>query len=245
MLSKVVPFMDPSRVPPGVSVVAFGDVHGHLDLVDAILRKTQVRAQLLPERRHVIVSLGDLVDRGPDSAGVIARLMGGVPGCEVVVLRGNHETLMLDFLAGSPAATPWLSWGGLETLQSYGVETKGLDIVGRDVEVLRARFRAKVPAGHIQFLKSRPLSTVIGDYFFVHAGARPGIPLDQQAEEDLIWIREDMHNSPYRFEKRIVHGHTPVDEPRIGPTQINIDTGACYGGKLTALLFEDDRISVY
>jgi len=245
MHRTVVPFPEPARVPPGLSIIAFGDVHGHLDLMEEILTKAQMRAATMPERRHVVISLGDLVDRGPDSAGVVERLMGGVPGCDLVVLRGNHETLMLEFLAGSSAATSWLSWGGLETLQSYGVDTAGLSVTGGDVEVLRRRFRARVPQSHVAFLKSRPLSATFGDYFFVHAGARPGIPLDEQEEQDLIWIREEMHVSPYRFEKRIVHGHTPVAAPRIGRTQINLDTGACYGGTLTAMLFEDARVRMF
>ena len=242
MQRKIVPFTEPARMPPGLSVIAIGDVHGHLALLDPILRQAQILAAQAPQRRHVVISLGDLVDRGPESAGVIARLMGGVPGCEVIVLRGNHETLMLDFLAGSPAATVWLNWGGLATLQSYGIAADHFSTGGNEVELLRRLFRAKIPASHLAFLKACPLSVTFGDYFFVHAGARPGIPLDQQMEQDLIWIREEMHDSPYRFEKRIVHGHTPVNEPRIGPNQINIDTGACYGGQLTALLFEDDRI---
>ena len=245
MQRNIVPFPEPARVPPGLSIIAFGDVHGHLDLMEEILRKAQARALAQPERRHVVISLGDLVDRGPDSAGVVSRLMGTVPGCELVVLRGNHETLMLEFLAGSAAATSWLNWGGLATLQSYGVDTAGLTLSGGDIEVLRHRFQAKVPASHVHFLKTRPLSATFGDYFFVHAGARPGIPLAEQLEEDLIWIREDMHKSPYRFEKRIVHGHTPVDAPRIGRTQINIDTGACYGGMLTAMLFEDEKVRMF
>jgi serine/threonine protein phosphatase 1 len=242
MQRNIVPFPEPARVPPGLSIIAFGDVHGHLALMEEILTKAQMRAAAQPERRHVLISLGDLVDRGPDSAGVVARLMGNVPGCELVVLRGNHETLMLAFLAGSAAATSWLSWGGLETLESYGVDTAGLSVTGGDVEILRQRFQARVPPAHVEFLRTRPLSASFGDYFFVHAGARPGIPLAEQVEHDLIWIRDD---SPYRFEKRIVHGHTPVDAPRIGRTQINIDTGACYGGMLTAMLFEDAKVRMF
>ena len=121
MQNRIVPFTLPPRVPAGTSIIAFGDVHGHLDLVEDILGQAAARARAKPGGRHIVISLGDLVDRGPDSRGVVARLMGDVPGCELFVIRGNHETLLMSFLKGDPDANVWLKWGGLETIRSYGV----------------------------------------------------------------------------------------------------------------------------
>ncbi|MDQ0390244.1 metallophosphoesterase family protein [Labrys monachus] len=238
-------FSDPPRVPAGFSIIAFGDVHGHLDLMEAILLKAQAHAARHPDRRHIVISLGDLVDRGPDSAGVVARVMATVPGCELIVLRGNHETLMMAFLDGDPEATTWLSWGGLATLQSYGVDTEGASLLSAgDVEHLRERFRARMVTTHLDFLRTRPLSVSFGDYFFVHAGVRPGVPLNLQAEQDLIWIRDEFLLSAERHEKKVVHGHTPAEAPEILDNRVNLDTGACYGGVLSAALFEDDRVEI-
>ena len=232
-------FSDPPRVPAGTSIIAYGDVHGHLDLMEAILRKAQARAALDPARRHIIISLGDLVDRGPDSAGVVQRMMGEVPGCELITLRGNHETLLMAFLDGDPEATTWLSWGGLETLRSYGVQTDGASLLSADdVETLRDDFRARMLPAHLAFLRSRPLNVTFGDYFFVHAGVRPGVPLAEQEDRDLIWIRDEFLHSKQRFEKKIVHGHTPVRKPDFNRNRINLDTKAYASGKLAAVLFE-------
>jgi len=246
MQNRIVPFTIPPRVPAGTSIIAFGDVHGHLELVEDILAQASARARARPDRRHIVISLGDLVDRGPDSRGVVARLMGTVPGCELHVIRGNHETLLMSFLQGDPDANVWVKWGGLETIRSYGVDTSGANPSSpSDIEAMRKEFRAKMIPEHLEFMRTRPLSVTLGDYFFVHAGARPDVPLAEQQEYDLIWIRDEFLPSGKLFEKKIVHGHTPVDEADFRTNRINLDTGACYGGTLTAAIFEDDDARVF
>ena len=244
-MADIIPFPTPPRVPPGMSIVAIGDVHGQLALLEPILRQVEARAAVRPERRHIVISLGDLVDRGPDSAGVVERLLRGVAGCELVVLKGNHEEALLDFLAGAADPRQWLGWGGLETLQSYRVPVQRSWLSGVDMAALHREFRLRLPQAHLDFFRRLPLSVSFGDYFFVHAGARPGVPLAEQQAHDLLWIREDMHKSSYRFEKKIVHGHTPVREPEFLRNRINLDTGAFASGRLTAALFEDDRVSLF
>lgn len=235
------PFPDPPRMPEGVSLVAIGDVHGRLDLLEPLLARLEARAAAEAGRRHILVSLGDLVDRGPDSAGVVARLLRGVGGCETVVLRGNHEQAMLDFLAGLPGSEQWLVWGGLDTLRSYGVEADLGDIGPDTAAFLRRRLAQRLPKPHLDFLAGLPLTAVYSDYLFVHAGIRPGIALAKQSPRDLVWIRDEFHRSAERFEKKVVHGHTPVAAPQFLANRINLDTGAFATGILTAALFEDDR----
>ena len=243
-MAEPIAFPEPPRMPAGTSIVAFGDVHGRLDLLEPILRRIETRAAQTPDRRHVVVSLGDIVDRGPDSAGVVERLLRGVAGCELVVLKGNHEQVMLDFWAGTPESWSWLTWGGLETLASYGIAVDAAPRGEAGVAALRRAVREHLPQVHLDFFRRLPLSVSFGDYFFVHAGARPGVPLAGQSEHDLLWIREELHLSGYRFEKKIVHGHTPVREPEFRRNRINLDTGAFATGRLTAALFEDDRVSL-
>lgn len=243
-MADIIAFPLPPRVPDGMSIVAIGDVHGHLALLEPILRQVEARAAVRPERRHVVVCLGDLVDRGPDSAGVVERLLAGVAGCELVALKGNHEAAMLDFIAGRLGPMAWLDWGGLETVESYGVPVRRSWLAGVDAPALLRDFRERLPQAHLDFFRRMPLSVSFGDYFFVHAGARPGVPLAEQSEHDLLWIRDEMHRSSYRFEKKIVHGHTPVREPEFLGNRINLDTGAYASGRLTAALFEDDRVSL-
>jgi serine/threonine protein phosphatase 1 len=246
MQNRIEPFPVPPRVPAGTTIIAFGDVHGHLDLVEEIFAQASARARAKPDRKHIVISLGDLVDRGPDSRGVVQRLMGEVPGCELHVLRGNHETLLMAFLRGDRDADVWVKWGGLQTIGSYGVDIKGVDPSSpKDIERLREDFRAKMIRSHYEFMRTRPLSLTYGDYFFVHAGVRPDVPLAEQKEYDLIWIRDEFLPSGQLFEKKIVHGHTPVDAADFRGNRINLDTGACYGGTLTAAIFEDDDARVF
>src|SRR5262245_25834504 len=179
------PFSDPPRVPAGMTVTAIGDVHGHLDLMNHFLGEAEARAARQPRRQHVVVLLGDLIDRGPDSARVIERLISGVEGCELVTLRGNHEEAMLAFLAGEAHGRAWLDFGGTATLSSYGVEAGSATPGPAELARLRQSLADRLPQAHKAFLFELSLSATIGDYIFVHAGLRPGTRIDDQTERDL------------------------------------------------------------
>jgi serine/threonine protein phosphatase 1 len=233
------------RIPDGLSIIAFGDVHGCADRLDSLLDRIAERVAEFPERRHIVVSVGDLIDRGPDSARVVARLIEGVPGCEVVVLRGNHEAMMLDFIHGDEDAENWLHNGGLHTMASYGIDRYKVLAEEASLDALRRALLANLPPEHLAFVLATRFSFECGGYFFVHAGVRPGVPLDRQKEEDLIWIRDEFLDWEGDFGKRIVHGHTPVDVATFKPNRINLDTGACFGGPLTAVLIEGSEVTLF
>jgi serine/threonine protein phosphatase 1 len=235
-------FPDAPRIPPGMTVTAIGDVHGHLDLLEPYLAEAEARAVRHPHRRHRVILLGDVIDRGPRSADTVERLCRGLGHCELTVLRGNHEEAMLDFITGEPNGRHWLEFGGRDTIRSYGVT---VPTGGRiDANDLREALIGALPRPHLKFLESLPVSVTLGDYFFVHAGARPGRALGQQTLRDLLWIREEFLASTARFEKKIVHGHTPVPEPDFRDNRINLDTGAYGSGRLTAAVFEDDQVAL-
>jgi serine/threonine protein phosphatase 1 len=242
VMSDHSPFPDPPRIPSGLTVTAIGDVHGHLDLLTPYLHEIEARAARRSQRRHVALFLGDLIDRGPDSAGVLERLTRGVAGCELIALKGNHEEALLEFLSGAPGGRYWLGFGGAETLLSYGIDCSQMAPGG--IHALRETVQAKLPEKHLAFVRGMPLHVTFGDYFFVHAGIRPGRPLDEQIDQDMIWIRDDFLNSRMRFEKKIVHGHTPVVRPDFRDNRINLDTGAYATGRLTAAVFEDEHVTL-
>jgi len=230
----------------GRVVYAVGDIHGQLDLLEDLLRViARDFVALNRQDRPVLVFVGDYVDRGPASRGVIDRLIGLTAAVaaqgmfEVRTLMGNHEQTMLSFLDNPEAGAAWVEFGGGETMTSYGVARP----VGRlDLEAWRdiqARFQACVPASHVAFLQALELSATYGDYFFAHAGVRPGVPLERQTPEDLMWIRNDFLSQPHRLPCVVVHGHTPDEEPYIGRDRINIDTGAYATGVLTAVRLID------
>lgn len=224
-----------ASTPPGTRAYAIGDVHGRLDLLDRLHLAIEEDAATAPESRKVLVHLGDYVDRGPDSAGVLDRLLeGALPGFEWIVLKGNHEDLMLRFLDDPGSGPLWMMNGGAETLRSYGFDVDRRD-PGLDFRDLRDRFAAALPAAHRDFLRSLSLTHREGDYLFVHAGIRPGVPLEQQVEEDLIWIRDEFLHCGQDHGYVVVHGHTPVAAPEVRFNRIGIDTGAVWSGVLTAL----------
>jgi serine/threonine protein phosphatase 1 len=179
-----------------------------------------------------------------DSRRVIDFLLEGPPQgfAPSVYLKGNHEDAMLKFLAYPAAAQRWLSFGGLATLYSYGVPMQQERSPSDEKLILAAeQLESKIPAEHREFFDKLSMSVTAGDYFFVHAGVRPGVPLQAQDEEDMLWIREEFLGSPLNFGKIIVHGHTISSEPEVLPNRIGIDTGAFATGRLTCLVLEADK----
>lgn len=231
------------KLPAGTRVYAVGDIHGCTDLLrelhDAILEDVERSA---PARR-VAVYLGDYVDRGPDPRGALDILIEApLPGFETVHLIGNHEEFLIRFLEEPATAPLWMMNGGDATCRSYGADPDAAGHGGDRFESLRRALKAALPETHLEFLAALTPSHAEGDYFFAHAGVRPGLALDAQVEQDLLWIREPFLSSAEDFGKVVVHGHTPTREPVLRTNRIGVDTGACYGGALTALVLEgEDR----
>lgn len=226
-------------------IYAIGDIHGcarELDDLHAQIVSDAARRRGAPTRRVTLVYVGDYVDRGPDSAGVIDRLLAPAPisGAERIFLRGNHEDAMLVFLADPEAGADWLDFGGLETLRSYGVSPGGGPLWRQK---LAEGLAARLPPAHKQFLESLPDRWSCGGYGFVHAGIRPGLAWEAQKTDDLLWIREPFLSSRTRFDRKIIHGHTITDRPDVRPNRIGIDTGAYHSGILTALVIDGDKES--
>ena len=215
-----------------------GDIHGRLDLLDQLLETIHSDIASRPARKVLLVFVGDLIDRGPNSAQVVDRLRTYEhPGVQAVFLLGNHEEVLLRILKGeAELITKWRWFGGSECLQSYGVDVSQL--AGLSDEDAVDVVRKAIPKTHVEFLESFDDSCRFGDYLFVHAGIRPGVELDQQRQSDLRWIRE-----PFLFDETdhgfiVVHGHTIRPEVEVRPNRIGIDTGAYRSGVLTALAIE-------
>jgi serine/threonine protein phosphatase 1 len=227
----------------GLRIYAVGDIHGRLDLLDRLHQMILAHLAASPEAQSVIVYVGDYVDRGPASATVIDRLVEPGPVLPpAICLRGNHEEILLQFLTDPSVANAWKPLGGFETLQSYGVPAK-LFIIDRDYEAARQVLAERIPPRHMAFLQRLAASHRIGPYFFAHAGIRPGVPLEQQSERDLVWIRDEFLSSVRDHGAVIVHGHTPSEAPEIRANRINIDTGAYATGRLTCAVLEGSGVS--
>jgi serine/threonine protein phosphatase 1 len=233
----------PSWAQPaaGTRVYAVGDIHGRLDLLDALHRRILGDSEQGAPQRQVIVYLGDYVDRGPESREVIDRLLGQpLAGFEVVHLKGNHEDLMLEFLEKGTRGELWIRNGADRTLESYGIEVPMW--LQPDLDKMHMEFAERLPAAHLRFLHDLQLMHREGDYLFAHAGVRPGVALDQQVEEDVVWIRDLFLNSDADFGARVVHGHTIVPEPVLKRNRIGIDTGAFRTNRLTCAVLEADTV---
>lgn len=234
----------PPVVPAGTRLYAIGDVHGRLDLLREM--EALIEEDLAAARRPlhtVLVLLGDYVDRGFDSRRVLDHLIGVSPLRRLprVLLLGNHDLWLREFLAGAPIGESWLQFGGDATLASYGV---GLDRTLPEAERLvaaRAALLERFPEAHRHLLERLEPAFSFGDYFLCHAGVRPGVPLEAQSEADLLWIREPFLSYTGEFGKIVVHGHTPSEEPVVRRNRIGIDTGACWTGRLTCLVLEGDE----
>ena len=225
----------PASLPPGRRIYAIGDIHGCnrqlANLHDAIAADLARR----PVPSALLLHIGDYVDRGADTAGVIVRLLDGcpIPGMVMINLMGNHESTMLEALTGDRAAgTDWLFAGGRAALQSYGIDPDGP----------RDKWAARIPQAHQDFLRNLVLMHREGGYAFIHAGVRPGIALEHQARDDLLRSRQPFLYSEADFGAVVVHGHTPVKTPVVRRNRIAIDTGAVFGGKLTCVVLEADTL---
>ena len=225
--------------PEGMRLYAVGDVHGRLDALDVLIGAIRVDAAQ-DDLHPVLVMLGDYVDRGPSSRGVIQRLveLENDPMLTTRFVRGNHDDTMMRFVTEPSIGTSWCSYGGAETLQSYGVSAPSINNDANAWMAVQAAFAAVLPDEHLFFLKSLESFVEYGDYFFTHAGVRPGIKLNEQNKFDLMWIREEFLSSSKTMSKTVVHGHTPEQDAFICDRRIGVDTGAYATGRLTAIVLE-------
>lgn len=224
------------RFAAGERAYVIGDIHGRTDLLDRVHAAIDEDSCRLTGSA-IEIYLGDYVDRGPDSAGVLDRLIERARRRPAVHIRGNHEVMFEEFLAGGVDPEEWRPVGGLETLLSYGVDVRGLTRAPRDRWV--AATRPLVPEAHVEFLASLSDSLLLGGYFFTHAGIRPGVRLEDQVPDDLQWVRDVFLGDDRDHGAVIVHGHTPSMDPEFLPNRINLDTGAYMTGRLTCLVIED------
>lgn len=225
-------------IPPGQRVYAVGDIHGRRDLLDDLIGRIEADSRRRGEAETLLVFLGDLVDRGPDSRGVVERLLNlRDSGIAARFLLGNHDEIFLRAAAGDPRAVRFLTRiGGRQTILSYGISLD--EYQSCDFDDLAALLSSKVPAEHVAFLSSFEDYIEIGDYLFVHAGIRPGISLAEQSPVDLRWIRTEFLQCRDAHDKMVIHGHSISDEVDVRRNRIGIDTGAFASGRLTAIGIE-------
>jgi serine/threonine protein phosphatase 1 len=226
-------------------VYAIGDIHGCLDellwLEDMVAKDARDI-----EGERWIITLGDHIDRGPRSAQVIEHLTGEPPpGFRRISLAGNHEQLLLDFLAEPAANFQWLEFGGIETARSYGLRDAALSFGGPSARGIARQLASLIPEAHLDFLRKLPISLSLPGFHFVHAGLRPGLAMEEQTDEDLLWIREPFLDEIGSPAEVVVHGHTPTALPEIRPWRIGVDTGAFASGRLTAVRLRQGAAPVF
>lgn len=228
-----------SRVPDGICVYAFGDVHGRADLLERLFTKVEADiAQHATDQKVILIFLGDYIDRGFQSRDVVDFLLSDrVAKFQCIFLKGNHEEALLKFMNDPSFGPRWAGYGGLETLTSYSVRPPRIRTIGEEWILACDALNDAMPPEHKRFFSALEISATIGDYVFVHAGLRPGKPLEDQVEKDALWIREDFLNDTSSFGVIVVHGHTPISSPHRDFRRIGIDTGAYLSGKLTAACF--------
>lgn len=245
MFSRLRNYFEPSpparlpKVPRGTRYYVIGDIHGRLDLYEAMIDAIESEIMASPEFDHRVVLLGDLVDRGPDSAGVVARTRAWQSTRNVRVLAGNHEAMFLAAFERPEALRHFLKHGGFETVISYGLSRKQLSMLA--LEELFELLPTVIQQTERDYIASFETMIIAGDYVFVHAGIDPAVPLAQQERSDLLWIRDAFLRHEGPLEKVVVHGHTIFDQVVDCGNRIGIDTGAFRSGVLTALVLEDDQ----
>ena len=221
-------------------IYAIGDVHGHLDLLESTYQKIKADLNRIGTTQYRIVFIGDYIDRGPESAGCVQFLLELLSKDEnVVCLKGNHEDKLQKFLAKpQDFAASFFGYGGIECAMSYGVDMTAFNHKGEEITAICTELNNNIPSEHKDFYANLAKSATFGDYFFAHAGVRPGVPLDKQTDNDLMWIRSEFlsHKAPY--DKVIVHGHTPAHPMEILSNRINVDTCAYETGVLSCLVLE-------
>jgi serine/threonine protein phosphatase 1 len=232
----------PASGPADARVYAIGDIHGRLDLLRAAHDRILADAQTSRVARKVVVYLGDYIDRGAESRAVVDLLLDEpLPGFQAIHLKGNHEQALLDFLGDSAVAPEWFFYGGDATLASYGVARPTPGGGPEALLTVQAELRARLPERHLAFYRALKLSHREGDYLFVHAGLKPGVPLEAQREQDLLWIRDEFLSSDADHGCIVVHGHTIAPRPDVRKNRIGIDTGAYATGRLTCLRIDQDE----
>lgn len=225
-------------IPQGLRIYAIGDVHGCIGPLETLLGRIAEDRAAFPTDQVQLIFLGDYIDRGPASRQVIERLM-AMEGAGTVMLCGNHEDMLLALYRGDRGyASPFHRHGGRATLISYGVDPDDYD--AWTLDELTERIPGIIPRAHIDFMAALPTHYRSGDFFFVHAGVRPGVPLDAQERSDLLWIRELFSASNEAHEAMIVHGHEKVDAIEEKFNRIAVDTGAYSTGRLSALVIEGE-----
>jgi serine/threonine protein phosphatase 1 len=229
----------PRRLGVGERVFAVGDIHGRNDLLNPLL--AAMKAEAVGAATPVAVFLGDYVDRGVDSRGVVESLLNfrRTSGIQTRFLRGNHDDTLLKFLSDAAVGPTWVDFGGGETLTSYEVEMPGSRGDEAGWEAARLAFDDAIGDDHRAFFEELELFAEYGDYFFSHAGARPGVLLAEQSARDLMWIRDQFLTSKFSWPKAVVHGHTPSETPTVSQRRIGLDTGAYATGRLTCAILED------
>lgn len=229
-----------AAIPTGQRIYAVGDIHGRADLLAELLAQVDTDDRARGGAPAMLIFLGDLIDRGPESAQVVDMLMrfaGSRPDGATRFLLGNHEEVFLSVVGGDLKALKFFHRiGGRETILSYGISETEYD--AGDYKELMAMVQARVPAEHIDFVHAFEDMIAVGDYLFVHAGIRPSEPIDQQRVSDLRWIREEFLSFTGPLPKVVVHGHTISEDVELTAHRIGIDTGAYRSGKLTAMGFE-------
>jgi serine/threonine protein phosphatase 1 len=226
----------PPSIEAGV-IYAVGDIHGRADLLAILLDRIQQRDGILGPHILTVLFLGDYIDRGPQSQAVVDRViaLAREGWCKVVALKGNHEEIMLKFLAGASVGRDWIKLGGAATFRSYGVAAPHPDAIPPLYDAARTALARAVPPSHIDFMQALSLWSVSGDYVFVHAGVKPDVPLAEQRDRDLLWIRGEFARCDRPMDKVVVYGHTPNAKPKVEPWKIGLDTGAYGTGILTAM----------